>query len=82
MGTAGAQRPKGTRRGGFQPPEKPSSSWGEGVAAYAATDERAILRPPLAAGRNPQKHFKMCIRDSCGTPSFTACPLSAMPDST
>ena len=54
MGTAGAQRPKGTRRGGFQPPEKPSPSWGEGVAAYAATDERAVLRPPLAAGRNPQ----------------------------
>mgnify|MGYP003092427588 CR=1 FL=1 len=54
MGTAGAQRPKGTRRGGFQPPEKPSPSWGEGVAAYAATDEGAVLRPPLAAGRNPQ----------------------------
>ena len=54
MGTAGAQRPKGTRRGGFQPPEKPSPSGGEGVAAYAATDERAVLRPPLAAGRTPQ----------------------------
>ena len=39
MGTAGAQRPKGTRRGGFQPPEKPSPHRGEGVAAYAATDE-------------------------------------------
>ena len=38
MGTAGAQRPKGTRRGGFQPPEKPPLL-GEGVTAYAATDE-------------------------------------------
>ena len=51
MGTAGAQRPKGTRRGGFQPPEKPSTSWGEGVAAYAATDEGASLPRPASMGR-------------------------------
>ena len=29
--------------GGFQPPEKPSPSWGEGVAAYAATDEGSFF---------------------------------------
>ena len=51
MGTAGAQRPKGTRRGGFQPPEKPSPSWGEGVTAYAATDEGASLPRPASMGR-------------------------------
>ena len=26
-------------RGGFQPPQKPSPLWGEGVAARAVTDE-------------------------------------------
>ena len=51
MGTAGAQRPKGTRRGGFQPSEKPSPSWGEGVAAYAATDEGSSIHRPASIGR-------------------------------
>ena len=37
-----------------EPPFRPSPHRGEGGAAYAATDERAVLRPPLAAGRNPQ----------------------------
>ena len=51
MGTAGAQRPKGTRRGGFQPPEKPSPHRGEGVTAYAVTDEGSSFHPTVSASK-------------------------------
>ena len=36
---APTQRPKASRRGGFQPPPKPSPYWGEGGTAHAVTDE-------------------------------------------
>ena len=51
LGPVSTQRPKGTRRGGFQPPEKPSPSWGEDVAAYAATDEGSSIHRPASIGR-------------------------------
>ena len=42
---APTQRPKTSRRGGFQPPPKPSPLRGEGGTAYAVTDEGASFRP-------------------------------------
>ena len=33
-------------RGGFQPPQKPSPLWGEGVAARAVTDEGSSFPRP------------------------------------
>ena len=63
LGPVSTQRPKGTRRGGFQPPEKPSPHRGEGVTAYAVTDEgssfpcpsRGMAKgvPPCGAGPFP-----------------------------
>ena len=52
--TAGAQCAplrkdrRGPHRGGFQPPEKPSPHRGEGVTAYAVTDEGVFLPPSLS----------------------------------
>ena len=45
--SAGAQKLKiSPRRGGFQPPEKPSPLRGEGVTAYAVTDEGSFFPRP------------------------------------
>ncbi len=38
------------RRGGFQPPEKPSPHRGEGVTAYAVTDEGSFYPRPCPRG--------------------------------
>ena len=52
--SAGAQKLKiSPRRGGFQPPEKPSPLRGEGVTAYAVTDEGSSSPIP-AAGWPPK----------------------------
>ena len=54
--TAGAQCAplrkdrRGHRRGGFQPPEKPSPHRGEGVTAYAVTDEGSFYPRPCPRG--------------------------------
>ena len=54
--TAGAQCAplckdrRGPRRGGFQPPEKPSPHRGEGVTAYAVTDEGSFYPRPCPRG--------------------------------
>ena len=51
--------PKASRRGGFQPPEKPSPLQGEGVTAHAATDEGSSFpRPAFSrrAGQAPPLH--------------------------
>ena len=55
---APAQRPKISCRGGFQPPEKPSPHRGEGVTAYAVTDEGSFYPCPcprevLSCGAEP-----------------------------
>ena len=45
--SAGAQKLQiSPRRGGFQPPEKPSPLRGEGVTAYAVTDEGSFFPRP------------------------------------
>ena len=41
---------RGPRRGGFQPPEKPSPHRGEGVTAYAVTDEGSFYPRPCPRG--------------------------------
>ena len=46
--------PKASRRGGFQPPEKPSPLQGEGVTAHAATDEGSSFPRPAFSRRAGQ----------------------------
>ena len=46
--------PKASRRGGFQPPEKPSPLRGEGVTAHAATDEGSSFPRPAFSRRAGQ----------------------------
>ena len=53
--SAGAQKLKiSPRRGGFQPPEKPSPLQGEGVTAHAATDEGSSFPRPAFSRRAGQ----------------------------
>ena len=59
--------PKASRRGGFQPPEKPSPLRGKGVTAHAATDEGSSFpRPAFSrrAGQAPPLHGPEGISDS------------------
>ncbi len=48
---------EGGRRGGYQPPQKPSPPWGEGVTADAVTDEVFLPHPcprgVLSCGAEP-----------------------------
>ena len=47
-------------RGGFQPPQKPSPLWGEGVAARAAADEGAS---------SPRTSHRTCQRQAGASPA-------------
>ena len=54
--------PKASRRGGFQPPEKPSPLRGEGVTADAVTDEGSFFPRPshrIGKGGTPRGAYPL-----------------------
>ncbi|GAA6523447.1 hypothetical protein K440107A6_33150 [Lawsonibacter asaccharolyticus] len=61
--SAGAQKLKiSPRRGGFQPPEKPPPLRGEGVTAYAVTDEGSFFPRPshrIGKGGTPRGAYPL-----------------------
>ena len=57
-------------RGGFQPPQKPSPLWGEGVAARAVTDE---------GSSSPRTSHRTCQRQAGASPAPAQRPKTPLP---